>query len=92
MKESVRRNMADEKKIQLTFTNEKLIEKIEKYSAYGFSSRKELISAAILAYENTLIVEERNGKLMKDFAEEFRRISEKREGEKKRASLENEYL
>ena len=92
MKESVRRNMADEKKIRLTFTNEKLIEKIEKYAAYGFSSRKELISAAILAYENTLIVEERNGKLMKDFAEEFRRISEKREGEKKRASLENEYL
>ena len=51
-----------------------------------------MISAAILAYENTLIVEERNEKLMKDFAEEFRRISEKREGEKKRASLENEYL
>ena len=92
MKESVRRNMADEKKIQLTLTNEKLIEKIEKYSAYGFSSRKELISAAILAYENTLVVEERNEKLMKDFAEELRQISGKKEEEKKRASLENEYL
>ena len=84
--------MAEEKRYQLTITNERLIEKIENYASYGFPNRREFICAAILAYENTLIVEERNEKLMKDFAEEFRRISEKREGEKKRASLENEYL
>ncbi|MFR3139005.1 MAG: hypothetical protein ACLTPC_03105 [Lacrimispora saccharolytica] len=84
--------MADEKKIQLTITNEKMIEKIEKYAAYGFSSRKEFIGAAILAYENTLIVEERNEKLMKKFTEELLKISEKREGVRQHASLTNEYL
>ena len=84
--------MADEKKIQLTLTNEKLIEKIEKDAAYGFSSRREFICAAVLAYESPLTADVRMEKFAKEFAREMTRIFEKREEEKRHENLANEFL
>lgn len=81
--------MTEEKKYQVTITNEKLIEKIEKYAMYGFSSRKEFICAAVLAYENTLMLEERTEKLVKGIAKE---ILERKEETKRHEALANEYL
>lgn len=84
--------MAEEKKIQLTITNEKLIEKIENYAAYGFSSRREFVCAAVIAYDNSLIADARTEKFAKEFAHEVTRIFEKREEETQHANLANEFL
>ncbi len=84
--------MAEEKKLQLTITNEKLIEKVENYAAYGFSSRREFVCAAILAYENTLVADERTEMFAKVFAGEIAKILKEKERTAGHERLENEYL
>lgn len=84
--------MAEERKFQLTLTNEKLIEKIDNYAAYGFTSRREFVCAAVIAYDNPLMAEARMHLLAEKFAEENLQILEKREEAKRRVELANEFL
>ena len=84
--------MAEEKRYQLTVTNERLIEKIENYASYGFPNRREFICAAILAYENTLMVEQRTERLAKELAKGMTADLKKREEMERHERLANEYL